>query len=284
MMSDKISYRYLLMALALILTACLILPFNVSLTVSASDSQTGFVFDEADLLSEEETSELNELSADLSSRHNMGISIIVVEDYTTYQAGQTYNDIKDWQRAMFNTGSFSYGQSEDGIMLAISMEDRDWGIVTFGSAQDTFPSDIRERIGSQLISKLSDDDYYGAFTDYLTLADGYLTAEENGGNYSGEDVYTSSDASGDTIDLPIIIGSSFLFSLIVSLIIVLVWKKGMNTIVRQDNAGAYLKQDSVTLTTQSDLFLYHTISRTQRQQENHSSDMHSDYSGTSGKF
>ena len=243
-----------------------------------------FVFDEADLLSEEETSELNELSADLSSRHNMGISIIVVEDYTTYQAGQTYNDIKDWQRAMFNTGSFSYGQSEDGIMLAISMEDRDWGIVTFGSAQDTFPSDIRERIGSQLISKLSDDDYYGAFTDYLTLADGYLTAEENGGNYSGEDVYTSSDASGDTIDLPIIIGSSFLFSLIVSLIIVLVWKKGMNTIVRQDNAGAYLKQDSVTLTTQSDLFLYHTISRTQRQQENHSSDMHSDYSGTSGKF
>lgn len=49
----------------------------------------------------------------------------------------------------------------------------------------------------------------------------------------------------------------------------------------------YLKEGSFYLSNRSDLFLYHTVSRTKRPESNSSSgggSMHSDSSGTSGKF
>ena len=84
-----------------------------------------------------------------------------------------------------------------------------------------------------------------------------------------------------------IFGVSFLLSLGISAAVVIAWRKGMNTRVRQNGAMEYLKAGSFHLSNRSDLFLYHTVSRTKKPEQHSSSgsgSMRSDSSGTSGKF
>ena len=67
-------------------------------------------------------------------------------------------------------------------------------------------------------------------------------------------------------------------------------KSKLKTVRAQAAAGNYLKKDSLTVTERSDLFLYYTVTRTEREKESSSgSSTHTSSSGTthggkSGKF
>ena len=168
-------------------------------------------------------------------------------------------------------------------MLAISMAERDWGLVGFGAAQAAFTTYGRERLGEKILDDLSDGEFYDAFDRYVSMADDYLAAAEKGEPYTEDHPY------GEGWRIPLIVGVSFLLSFSVSFGVVLSWKRSMNTRVSRDGAMEYMKADSFHLFNRSDRFLYHTVTRTKRQTESHSdsggsSGMHSNSSGTSGKF
>ncbi len=233
----------------------------------------GWVQDDADLLTEEEEDELERECERLAGEHHAGIYIITTEDFGG-------GDIKSWQRRIFD----GYGLGDEyngiGVMLAVSMAERDWGLVGFGTAEEAFSTYGRERIGEFILDDLSDGEFYDAFARYLSLSDDYFTAWEDG------KPYTENHRYGEGWRIPVVIGAAFLLSLAVSVTIVLSWKRSMNTRVRQSGAMAYLKAGSFHLQYQADQFLYHRVSRTKRQKESSSGSggMHSDHSGTSGKF
>ncbi len=248
------------------------------LSVQASSESlmfSGMVQDNAGLLTAGEEEALEQECLELSDRYNTGVYIVTTEDFGGF-------DIKDWQRELFENNRLGENFGGSGIMLAISMSERDWGLVGFGAAQEAFTTYGRERIGELILDDLSDEEFYEAFSEYVSLADDYLTAAEEGKPYTEKHRY------GEGYRIPLVIGVSFLLSLCISLVIVMSWKKSMNTRVRQGGAMEYLKEGSFRLQNRSDQFLYHTV--TKRKISNDSSSggssggMHSDSSGTSGKF
>ena len=269
--------------LILILCFCLFTAVP-SITAGAASDTEKWVVDKAGLLDEDELADLNDLSSQLSSAHNIRLAIVTTPDFqdsAIFGIDFDGTDILDWEIAYFNQQSANLTDgSEDGLLLAVSMADRDWGIQSFGAAADTFNQYAREEIGSRFVDSLSDGDYYDAFETYLTLADEFLTEAENGEPYTAEHTYRES------VPIPLIILGAFVLSLIISFIIVFTWKKSMNTRIRQDGAGAYLEQGSFRLTGHSDIFLYHHISRTRKEKNDSQShgSTHSSSSGTRGKF
>lgn len=235
----------------------------------------GWVQDDAGLLTAQEEDALESECGRLFNEHGAGVYIVTTPDFGG-------GDIKDWQGQVFSEYNLGADSDGSGVMLAISMAERDWGLVGFGAAQEAFSTYGRERLGGLILDDLSEGDFYEAFSKYLSIADDYLLAEEEGSPYTEKHRY------GEGWRIPLIIGVSFLLSLIVSACVVMFWKKGMNTRVRQNGAMDYLKAGSFYLSNQSDMFLYHTVSRTQRPKNNSSSSggggMSSNSSGTSGKF
>lgn len=239
-----------------------------------AEGQT-WVIDQAGLLTSEEENLLNEKCRRLYDTYGVLVTIVTVDDFGG-------GDILEWQKRVFMENPFDV-KAKDGVMLAISMSERDWGIQTFGDGQRAFNTYGRERIGKIVVEGLSEGEYYEAFDDFAELSGKFLKAAEKGKPYSSEHPYRAS------APIWLIIGISFGLSLAVSLIIVTGWKKSMNTQVRKNEAGQYLKQGSFHLTRSSDVFLYHTVSRSQRPKQDSSSSsggsgMHSTSSGTSGKF
>ncbi|MDD5968968.1 hypothetical protein BHF69_00955 [Anaerostipes sp. 992a] len=261
------SFGQWILKLCMLLLCCLTI-LTLSMAPVHAQEQA-FVTDNANLLDVEEENTLNKTCKELSQKHNVAICIITTSDYGS-------GDIKDWQRQYYQSHHLGMGEENSGIMLAISMAGRDWGIVGFGNAQKAFTTYGRERIGELIVEHLSDGDYYEAFSQYASLADEFLVAAEEG------EPYTSDHKYQESVPIPFIVLGSFLLSLIISLIIVLSWKKSMNTRIMQDSASEYLKKDSFSLSNRSDIYLYHTVNRTRRVKRESST--HSDSSGSSGKF
>ena len=250
---------------------------EVQTLADASPQETyfdGWVQDDAGLLTPDEENALESECRRLFKIYGTGVYIVTTPNFGG-------GDIKDWQRRIFTQYELGADCDGSGVMLAISMAERDWGLVGFGSAQGAFSTYARERLGELILEDLSDGEFYEAFSGYLAIADDYLAAAEEGKPYTEQHRYR------EGWRFPVIFGVSFLLSLGISAAVVIAWKKGMNTRVRQNGAMEYLKAGSFYLSNKSDLFLYHTVSRTKKP-EQHSSggsgSMHSDSSGTSGKF
>lgn len=271
-MSEKV-YALLLTAVSIFCS----LYMGAALQVSAAEGLSGFegrIQDDAQLLTIEEEELLEEECARISADHGTSVCIVTTPDFGV-------GDIKNWQRAVFSEYALGAESAGSGVMLAVSMAERDWGLAAFGSAQDAFTTYGRERMGEIIVEDLSDGEYYDAFAGYLSMAEEFLSAAEEGRPYTEKRRY------GEGWKIPVIIGVSFLLSLLVSAGVVFSWKRGMNTRVRQKGAMQYLKDGSFTLQKRSDIFLYHTTSRTKRQTNNDSGGgnaVQSDHSGTSGKF
>ena len=72
------------------------------------------------------------------------------------------------------------GPDKDGILLLISMEDRDWAISTCGYGITAFTDAGIDYIMAQMQDDLSAGSYAAAFDTYVTLCDTFITQARNG--------------------------------------------------------------------------------------------------------
>lgn len=237
---------------------------------AAESGEDAWVKDEAGLLTDEETASLKEMCLDIYDQYAVMAVIVTVDDFGG-------GNIESWESNLYE--SWGYAQDDACIMLAVSMAERDWGIQTFGYAREAFTTYGRERIAELMLPQLSDGDYYGAFSTYLELVDTFLHEAATEEAFSDDHTYQESVSP-----VWIVLGA-FVISLVISLLIVLSWKKSMNTRIRQESAAEYLVRDSVDVREREDLFLYRNLHRTRRQKDTGSrSNMKSSSSGTHGKF
>ncbi len=262
----------------LLAALCLCVSLFPGAEASASEevpafSAEGWIQDGAGLLTEEEEEKLEEKCGEILSEHGISVVIVTTNRFEGY-------DILDWERKLFADQNLGTGEENSALMLGISMAERDWGITAYGEAERIFSAYGRETIGGEILDDLSDGDYYDSFSTFLNMADTFMADAKEGKIYSESNHYRKRINPVFTV-----VGAAIL-SFIVSLIVVFSWKRGMNTRVLQNNAGAYLQQGSFRLTNRSDMFLYHTVNRTRKQKnENHrSGSMHSSGNGTKGKF
>lgn len=260
----------------LILLALLIISSCRVITAGAIDQM--LVYDEADLLSDEEESELLSRLEQLSSKYKMDIAVVTVDSTSDKTPMEFADDFYDYN-------GYGYGEEHDGLLLLISMEYSDWWISTCGKAINVFTDAGIEYIGERITYYLSDGDYAGAFNEFAVLCDAFIIQAETG------DPYDSHNLPKEPFNILMALGIALVVGLIVAYIHVGKLKDQLKTANKKAEASAYVKAGSMNVSDCRDLFLYRTVTRTARETESsrggsstHTSSSGSSHGGGGGKF
>ncbi len=240
--------KKLLFVFALLLGLCL--------SVNAAGTA---VVDDAGLLSEAEEMALEARLDSISAAYGVDV-VVVTTDSTGGKSPMVYaDDYYDYN-----------GYGSDGVLLLISMEDRDWWISTTGMCIDAITDSDIESIGDWMLDDLSDGNYAAAFDTFANECEFYINGAINGFPY----------------EFGVNFGISLIIGLVIALIAVLIMKGQLKSVRRKDAAGDYVRSGSMQVTQAYDFFLYRTVSK---QKKPESSSTHTGSSGRShggggGKF
>ncbi len=235
--------------------------------------------DAANLLSESEKADLLYKLDEISERQQLDITVATVDNLGSYNTASAYAD------DIYDNSGYGFGSERDGILLLISLNDRDWAISTCGYAITVFTDAGADYIGEKITPALSDGDYAADFSKYAELCDEFITQAKN------EKPYDIENMPREPLSL-IWIPVSVIIGFIIALIAVGVMKSKLKTVRFKTTANSYLKKGSLNITDSSDLFLYRAVNRTAKPKDNegsggsstHTSSSGATHGGGSGKF
>lgn len=266
-----------------ILTIFLCLFMVVPVLAEGENADDGFadeyyrLMDMASLLSDEDVDSLTAKLDELSLRQKMDVVIATTDTLEGKSVVEYADDLYDYC-------SFGYGANRDGLILVISMEDNDWYISTCGYGITVFTDAGIKYIGKQIVPYLSDEDFVGAFTTYITLCDEFITQAKTDKPYDIGSL-PREPLSPAWILVCLIIG------LILSCTTVGKMKAKLTTVRAQAAANSYMKDGSMNITDSREMFLYKNVTRTKRSSESssggsstHTSSSDTTHGGGGGKF
>ena len=259
-----------------------------------------YVLDQAGLLRDSQREALGEKAAALSEQHLCSLYIVTVDDHTSFNS-----DVYEAAKGIFQYYDLGWGDERNGVILLLSMNERDYAFAGHGSLGETICSyECSWLIEDEFLDNFRDNDWYGGFADYLDACDKQLTRLENGEDITeGADIITGPDGldyhdynnpydSTQRSMMPRVLAVIFI-PLVVALIVCLSFKAQMKTAKEATRADEYLVPHSVNLRVKEDRFTHRTESRTLIESNSGSrggggggSSFHSGggFSGRSGKF
>ena len=157
--------RFLSILIALYLAVFLV----GSLSVFADDAP--YVFDEADLLTDAEEAQLSAMATDISAEYPTNVYVVTLYDFN--ELGRS--NIEDAAKVYFNAHGLGCGDDRDGMLLMLSMSDRDYALIAHGSYTTTNLTDYgRVKLSEQFVDDFRDDDWFDGFQDYYKVTKDYL--------------------------------------------------------------------------------------------------------------
>lgn len=139
--------------------------------MSALADTRPYVFDEADLLSDAEEANLTALAADITAEYPIDVYVVAVNDFRELGASNAYDAAKTY----YESHSLGYGAGRDGMLLLLSMDDRDYALVAKGDYATTNLTDYgRQKLSEEFLDDFRRDDWYGGFEDYYKVTKDYL--------------------------------------------------------------------------------------------------------------
>lgn len=241
----------------------------VSLGVPAlADSSTDHVYNLNGLLTAGEWALLDMQAEDISERYGCGVYIVTVDDYTEYGSGSVY----DVTTQIYNDADNGFGLEDgrEGILLLLSMRERDWAMFVHGEyAQYAFDDYGQTELEDAFLPAFGENDWYGGFSGYLNACDEYLALAAAG------TPVRRSPVGG--------IVTAVVISCAVALVVCLILKAKMKSVHRKVEAQTYITADGLALTDSYDRYTHTTESR-RRIEKKSSSASGGGGSGRSGKF
>ena len=245
--------------------------------VSEPDSVSmQYVFDISDLLTYEEWEELETRAADISNRQHCGVYFALVDDFTDYGDGSVY----EVTYQLYHGSELGFGKDRDGIIVLLSMEERDYAMFVYGEyAEYAFDDFGQEKLEEQFLGDFGDNDWYGGISHYLDACDEFLTKAD-----AGNPVRLSYWENFWEY-LPVV---AVLVCMLTGL--VCIWlMRGMKSVHQKKEANAYLTEGGLHLTQQYDQYTHTTETRTKIEKSSSSGGRtHSESggggSGRSGSF
>lgn len=226
--------------------------------------------DNADLLNDSEETALLKKLDEISERQKMDVVVVTVESI----GGKTREAYAD---DFYDYNGYGYGADHDGVLLLVSMENRDWHITTTGYGITAFTDAGIKYLSEQFLDDLGDGNYAAAFTTYAEKCDEFITQAKTG------EPYDNGNLPKEPYDFLMWILISAVVGVIAAFIITRAMKGKLKTVRFQPAASNYVRQGSMNLTNSQDIFLYTHIDRKPRPKENSSggSSTHTSSSGTS---
>lgn len=243
--------RRFLLVLSLCLFLCSAVPAWADTDDSVGNTYDGLrLFDEADLLDDDTEEELSKRLDDMADEYGLDPVILLLDDYKAYADSVSANSPEEFATNYYKMTGYGSDDENSGIILMVSMEERDWHIYIQGEARVAINDYGFEFISERLVSWLSEDDYEEGIIYYVDDLELFFEAYDEGEPYGSDNRLRTWDM------IVVYFGGAIIGSVILSLIIVLIMRAGMNTAKPQPYAREYVKKGSFALTNQQDLFLY----------------------------
>lgn len=241
--------------------------------IQPAAAELPLLFDEADLLTDREEAILSETLEEIRRRQNMDIVIVTVNSTEDRTATEYADDFYDYS-----------GYAEDGLLLLVSMEEREWAVSTSGYGITAFTDAGLDYLTDQITGFMSSEEWNPAFLRFAELCDEFITQARNGSPFDSGNLPKKPFTPIRTGLLALAIGFGIAFFKMNSL------KNQLNSVRTKEKAADYVKKDSLTLTESRDFFLYRNVSRTQKSESSsggsstHTSSSGKTHGGSSGKF
>lgn len=238
-----------------------------ALAVPAFATENGFadlyyrMNDSAEVLTEDENSKLEASLEELSVRQNFDVVIVTIDSLESVD----YTGMEEYADDLYDYGQFGYGENRDGVLLLVSTGDRKWHISTCGYGITAFTDAGIQYLGEQMTPDMSDGDYAAAFRTFIRWTDAYVTAAREGHPYDVDNMPREPFSI-------VYLGVALVIGLVTALIVTGIMKSQLKSVAPQRDATNYVRQGSMKLTNQRDLFLYHEVHRTERPKESSSGD------------
>ena len=232
------------------------------------------MFDDAEVLTEDEDNELEDALEELSLRQSFDVTIATIESLESVD----YDSMEAYADDLYDFCQYGYGPDMDGVLLLVSVGDRKWHISTCGYGITAFTDAGIQYLGEQMTPDMADGDYAAAFRTFIQWTDAYVTAAREGHPYDVDNMPKEPFSI-------VYLGVALVIGLVTALIVTGVMKSRLKSVAPQRDAADYVRQGSMKLTNQRDLFLYRDVHRTERPKASSSDDSggsstHTSSSGT----
>ena len=244
--------------LASLLLVCVLLA-GLTLTAHA-EARLDYVNDYAGILTADERDALNARAAQVSEAYGFPVYIVVVYDHTEYVNG----NIEYFSEEVFHSYELGAGETEEGIILALSMKERDYDLYAHGDFGNIAFTDYgKEQLAASFLDNFRANDWAGGFADYIDNCGVLLQRAKDG---DPVDIWIPDptpepqprEPEGLT---PFKALLSLLFPGLVSGAAVSGMAKQMKTANRQTRAENYIARGGVQLRVRQDQFYNRIVNR-----------------------
>ena len=233
-------------ALAVMLVFSLCIPCLTADAFAETGAEMRYVADTYGLLSFDERTALEKQAERISKQYGCGVYIVTVADYASYGTGDVLTVAA--QIYHYSDAGFGVGDGRDGIMLLLSMVDRDYALYVYGErAEYAFNDYGLERLEDAFLGDLGRNNWFGGLSGYLSACEEYLAR-------AGEGRPVQASPVG-----PILV--SVVISCCLALMVCAVMANQMKTIHKKSEARAYVTAGGLRLTRQVDQYTHTTQMR-----------------------
>ncbi len=228
----------------------------ISLSIYSLPSK---VQDDYGLLSNTELSTLQNRVAKISSDYNCGVYIVVVKNMNDFVFDyEIYDDafgIEAFAQYLFFNDLKGTGATGEGLLLVMSMKDRDYDIMAHGDFGNYAFTDYgKAKLADSFLDYFADGNWYKGFSSYLNRVEKFLKAARDG---NPVDVGTRLKEH----NLPVSIAAGLIFGFIVALISCLAMKSGMKSVHEARIASGFIAENGISIPFKNDIFLRNTVVR-----------------------
>ena len=278
--------KLLLLLAAAVLLFCLALP-------AFAEQREIHVFDLDGILDPADAGSLEKEAAEFSDAYDCGIYVALFDDMEEYG----FYNIEEFAEAIYSQWDLGYGDGRDGILLIMSMADRDYDLVAYGDFGNYAFTDYgKEVLADQFLDDFRRDDWATGFHDYIGSSAALIKQARDGEpfdyvGYGDDSNYTYQERSTTDKLASGGLGGTALGRL-TALISGSSMKRKMKSAVAATDAADYVSDHGVFLTANEDRFTHTTVVRQHIQRDNDRGGGHSGgtsvnsggYSHHSGKF
>ena len=248
--------KWIVLILALLMLALPVSATEVTMQGSSTTSQEGYklsgilVHDQEGLLDTQDREFLEAMYQSYAEEYGFTPILYTVLSFQGRSAEETAAWYYD-----------SQGYPADGILYLVSLTEGEWYILTNGQCYHRIPNTQTQQIGDILVEYLRDGDYYEAFARFPELAE-EAYRENPSGDRSGLE---QPKKYGKTIAICMAVG------LAIGAIAAGIMAARMKSVKPQQDADDYMRQGSMQLRNNRDIFLYSNVSRTPKPKNTSSS-------------
>lgn len=262
--------------LSLLLALCLLLPLGGA-ALASGEMAVPYVTDAAGLLTQAEVLALEGQAEQIAADYGCAPYILVVENYRDYE---DTSDVFEAGMNLYERWELGYGPEKNGLLLMLSMAERDYALVTYGSVTHQAFTDFgQDYLSEQFLDNFRQNDWAGGFQDYLDTSAWLLEKAKNGTPYDVNSVEEE----------PVFNFFIILIPMALALVVCVVLMFQMKTANLKTEAGDYLVQNGTDMRVVQDIFTHRTVTRQVIQQNEDKGGGGTTinsrgFSGKSGKF